>query len=1012
VIFPASAEEIDVLVFSANTQPWVHTDAISDGIIAIQELGVEENWNVETSVNPADFTDTNLARFDVIVFNNTGGNTLFNITQQAALQTYIRAGGGYVGIHTASATMFNWEWYGELVGAFNNGHPNPQVATLKVEDPSHPSTLGLSNTFDEDGEWFYWRSGTDPRLKEGMKILLSLDGDSLADTQGGTINDSEHPVAWCREFDGGRSFFTVQAHYGDVYEEGYFRTFLAEGIKWAADAVEQDGLLLDLDANKNLELENGDKVARWSNAAPTTVAQDFVMRDEGREDGSNNNTNRGVDLLGVGSGRPTLKLNVAELNGNNSISFVEEELVNLEEDTFDHLSHGSGYTWIAVLSRDQQRWPDQNIRDVNAFFGNLKNGSPFDGIWGGFNSSNRIWSSTRTASATGRDQLGDDWIIGPVLPENEYFIAAARLGSGQGTVTMEMFINGVEAIDAVPVSINPNGNPSKFAIGTERDATNHPGRESFDGEIARFLVYERPLSDLELEQTIETLRLKYLAVENSIVENTLVFDFESGDLQGASVTSGSFGEIVTDKATFNTTGQAYNKEGDYFLSTLEGPLRDGYTGTVTSPQFVLSGPEVSFLIGGGMSSDLAFSIHLADGTEIFSTNRGTNAEPLERRTISLDSYVGETVYWQVTDNSTGGWGYIAVDDIRFDAVSSASNDFESGTLDGVTVVGNFPALLQNRDSYLVPGRYDTPNVNKQGDYFLSTIDGFNGSRSDSYTGTITSGQFVLTDPNASLLVGGGSNENVVYFGIYDASGEELARVANSVNGETFEQVNFNLSEYVGQTIYWQIVDNSTGGWGFITVDDISFNKSAPITFTSQDIGAVAASGSYSTNGGTYTIEGSGRDVWARRDEFHFASVAQSGDGEIIALAESIDNTHVWAKGGVMMRSSFAANSQNVFVFIAPSGKATMQVRSNNNGTTNNVTTGTAVGIADAPKYLSLKREGNTFTGSYSEDGSNWIVISSVNVTMGSDILTGLGVTSHNDGTIAEARFSNVIIDTE
>ena len=120
--------------------------------------------------------------------------------------------------------------------------------------------------------------------------------------------------------------------------------------------------------------------------------------------------------------------------------------------------------------------------------------------------------------------------------------------------------------------------------------------------------------------------------------------------------------------TFISTGTAYNKQGNYFLSTLESVTRgrsDSYTGTIASTPFVLTAPEASLLVGGGGNSDLYFSIHLANGTELYRTNRGENSEPLEPKTVNLSAYVDQSIYWQVTDMSTDSWGYIAVDDILF-----------------------------------------------------------------------------------------------------------------------------------------------------------------------------------------------------------------------------------------------------------------------------------------------------------------------------------------------------------
>jgi len=95
------------------------------------------------------------------------------------------------------------------------------------------------------------------------------------------------------------------------------------------------------------------------------------------------------------------------------------------------------------------------------------------------------------------------------LKENRYYVVAGRMGAGTGEVKIEVFINDTKPVASKPFPVNPAANASKLAIGQERDATNHPGRESFDGEIARFLIYERPLSDAEMQQTLAHLKKTY-----------------------------------------------------------------------------------------------------------------------------------------------------------------------------------------------------------------------------------------------------------------------------------------------------------------------------------------------------------------------------------------------------------------------------------------------------------------------------------------------------------------------
>ena len=90
------------------------------------------------------------------------------------------------------------------------------------------------------------------------------------------------------------------------------------------------------------------------------------------------------------------------------------------------------------------------------------------------------------------------------------------MGAGTSTVRIELFVDGPQPVAASPFPVNPDANSSKLAIGQERDATNHPGKESFDGELARFLVYERPLTGDELKQNLDYLAKMYgIAVRNA-----------------------------------------------------------------------------------------------------------------------------------------------------------------------------------------------------------------------------------------------------------------------------------------------------------------------------------------------------------------------------------------------------------------------------------------------------------------------------------------------------------------
>jgi hypothetical protein len=251
-------------------------------------------------------------------------------------------------------------------------------------------------------------------------------------------------------------------------------------------------LILDLDADRGVTVEDGDRVSLWQNQAPEAAARDFIKRDEGREE--------------PGSGRPTLRTEVPELGGHNALVFLQQELVCMNEDAFDHLTQGNGCTWVAVIAARKQR---VGLEDVNSFFGNLKNGRFFEGLWGCLNDDNTLWWGMRNGISFGRFDPNNPKLQGPRLETRRFYIVAGRVSTGTDKATLELFVNSITPAAVAEVPVNPEADPSKMAIGQERDATKHPGHESFDGEIARFLIFERPLPDPELETLFLSLRDHY-----------------------------------------------------------------------------------------------------------------------------------------------------------------------------------------------------------------------------------------------------------------------------------------------------------------------------------------------------------------------------------------------------------------------------------------------------------------------------------------------------------------------
>ncbi|MGA6163587.1 ThuA domain-containing protein [Amycolatopsis magusensis] len=223
-------EEASVLVFS-KTAGFRH-DSIPAGIAAIQQLGTDNHFSVEATEDAGAFTDTNLARFDAVIWLSTTGDVL-NPEQQGAFERYITAGGGYAGVHAASDTEYDWPFYGDLVGAYFTSHPQIQQATVNVEDRQHPSTSELPYQWPRTDEWYNYREN--PR--QDVHVLAALDEQSY-DPGNGAMGD--HPIAWCHTNSGGRSWYTGGGHTIASYSEPEFLSHLKGGILYAAGVVEGD----------------------------------------------------------------------------------------------------------------------------------------------------------------------------------------------------------------------------------------------------------------------------------------------------------------------------------------------------------------------------------------------------------------------------------------------------------------------------------------------------------------------------------------------------------------------------------------------------------------------------------------------------------------------------------------------------------------------------------------------------------------------------------------------------
>ena len=202
------------------------------GIAALEKLGSEHDFTVEASEGVHSFRAGRLERYDAIVFLSTSG-TVLDEQGRAALTHYMKQGGSWLGIHAASTTEYEWPWFEGLVGAWFDQHPQIQPATLTVEDREHPATEFLGEKWQRNDEWYAFRSNPRDRERwpegvENLKVLLSVDE---ATYQGGTMG-ADHPLSWCHEYGGGRSFYTALGHAEETYQDPEFLAHLLGALRW------------------------------------------------------------------------------------------------------------------------------------------------------------------------------------------------------------------------------------------------------------------------------------------------------------------------------------------------------------------------------------------------------------------------------------------------------------------------------------------------------------------------------------------------------------------------------------------------------------------------------------------------------------------------------------------------------------------------------------------------------------------------------------------------------------
>jgi cytochrome c len=216
-----AAAKTKVLVFCKTAG--FHHNSIAVGVPAIMKLGAENGFEVDSTTNAEKFTTANLKQYAAVIFLSTTGDVL-NDAQQIAFEQYIKAGGGFVGVHAATDTEYDWAWYGKLVGAYFKSHPKQQEAVLHVVDRNFIATKRLPEDWKRWDEWYNYKW-----IGDDLHVLIKIDEKSYT----GGENGDNHPMAWYHSFDGGRAFYTELGHTDESYADPLYLKHLLGGIQYA-----------------------------------------------------------------------------------------------------------------------------------------------------------------------------------------------------------------------------------------------------------------------------------------------------------------------------------------------------------------------------------------------------------------------------------------------------------------------------------------------------------------------------------------------------------------------------------------------------------------------------------------------------------------------------------------------------------------------------------------------------------------------------------------------------------
>jgi len=228
----AQAQQFNVLLFTKTNG--FHHESVNEGVTAMRALAVRHQFSVDWQEDASIFNDEKLKKYQAVIFLLTTGDIL-NDEQQAAMERFIRSGKGFVGIHSASDTEYDWDWYTKMVGRTFHIHPVIQTAELTVTNRKFPGVERMPERFLWTDEWYEFGA---ERIK-GLNYILAVDEQTFdpkvtwGDKKGEGMGKF-HPIAWYHDYDGGRAFYTALGHMPATYSDALFLEHIYGGLYWAA----------------------------------------------------------------------------------------------------------------------------------------------------------------------------------------------------------------------------------------------------------------------------------------------------------------------------------------------------------------------------------------------------------------------------------------------------------------------------------------------------------------------------------------------------------------------------------------------------------------------------------------------------------------------------------------------------------------------------------------------------------------------------------------------------------